>query len=77
MSGLIWFVQVVQYPLFAAVHAGGFRASHSGHMPLTQQVVVLPMVIATVTSIAPVWMVEDSILRVLRLPGAALWFDAT
>lgn len=31
MVGLIWSVQVVQYPLFASVGAG-FRAYHQGHM---------------------------------------------
>jgi len=39
MAGLIWFVQVVHYPLFAQVGAGGFTAYEARHMRLTGWVV--------------------------------------
>lgn len=39
MTGLIWFVQVVHYPLFGAVGAAGFGAYHAGHTARTTLVV--------------------------------------
>ena len=39
MTGLIWFVQVVHYPLFAAVGATAFPAYHAAHTRLTTLVV--------------------------------------
>lgn len=39
MTGLIWFVQVVHYPLFAAVGAGGFAAYERAHQQRTSLVV--------------------------------------
>lgn len=44
MTGIIWLVQVVQYPLFAAVGKEAFAAYHSGH---TRQIafVVLPVML--------------------------------
>jgi hypothetical protein len=39
MTGLIWFVQVVHYPLMGAVGASGFAAYHAAHSRLTTLVV--------------------------------------
>ncbi len=39
MAGLIWFVQVVHYPLFAAVGSDGFAAYEADHQRLTSYVV--------------------------------------
>jgi hypothetical protein len=39
MAGLIWFVQVVHYPLFAAVGSADFGAYHRAHARLTTMVV--------------------------------------
>jgi len=39
MTGLIWFVQVVHYPLMAGVGAPGFAAYHAAHSRLTTLVV--------------------------------------
>lgn len=39
MTGLIWFVQVVHYPLMSAVGASGFAAYHAAHSRLTTLVV--------------------------------------
>ena len=44
MTGLIWFVQLVHYPLFAAVGAGEFRAYHAAHSKRTT-LVVLPVML--------------------------------
>ena len=45
MTGLIWFVQVVHYPLAALVGAGEFRAYQAAHMARTGLVVGPPMLI--------------------------------
>lgn len=39
MAGLIWFVQVVHYPLFTAVGAAGFSHYEQQHQRLTSYVV--------------------------------------
>jgi hypothetical protein len=43
LTGVIWFVQVVHYPLFAGVGAAGFRDYHTAHTRLTTPVVAAPM----------------------------------
>lgn len=45
MTGLIWFVQVVHYPLFGAVDPATFPAYHREHMRLTT-LVVGPLMLA-------------------------------
>lgn len=44
MTGLIWFVQVVHYPLFGAVGDEHFQKYVNAHCNLTGMVVILPMV---------------------------------
>ena len=43
MVGLIWFVQVVHYPLFGSVGREGFAGYSQAHSRLTGFVVGLPM----------------------------------
>lgn len=43
LTGLIWFVQVVHYPIFSRVSPESFSAFHAAHMHLTGRVVILPM----------------------------------
>ena len=50
MTGLIWFVQVVHYPLFAAVGASEFPAYSRLHQSLTTLVVGPPMLVEAVTA---------------------------
>ena len=45
MTGLIWFVQVVHYPLFGAIDVAAFPAYHREHLRLTT-VVVGPLMLA-------------------------------
>lgn len=56
MTGLIWFVQVVHYPLLGRVDAGSFRAYHADHTRLTGRVVFVPMVVELLSSL---WLVGD------------------
>ena len=51
MSGLIWFVQIVHYPLFAAVGAHGFSAYADEHVRLTTAVVAGPMLVEMMTGL--------------------------
>lgn len=44
MVGVIWFVQVVHYPLLALVGVDGFHRYQDGHQKLTTLVVGVPMV---------------------------------
>jgi hypothetical protein len=50
MTGVIWFVQVVHYPLFDRVELEAFRRYHSEHTRATAFVVVLPMILELLTS---------------------------
>ena len=56
MVGLIWFVQVVHYPLFASVGADGFAAYEARHQTLTSFVVGPPMALE---GVAALWLVFD------------------
>lgn len=51
MIGLIWFVQVVHYPLFAAVGEAGFEHYAREHQRRTTWVVALPMGVEAATSV--------------------------
>jgi hypothetical protein len=55
MTGLIWFVQVVHYPLFRAVGAGDFVAYEAAHVRLTTFVVGPLMLLEAGTAL---WMVS-------------------
>lgn len=56
MVGLIWFVQVVHYPLFVGVGESAFVAYEERHRVLTSWVVGLPMAVEGVTT---VWLFLD------------------
>ena len=68
MTGLIWFVQVVHYPLLGRVDAASFGAYHADHTRLTGRVVFVPMVVELLTS---VWLIID---RPTGLSPALAWF---
>ena len=51
MTGLIWFVQVVHYPLFAHVGQAGFAAYAREHQRRTTWVVALPMLLEAGTAV--------------------------
>ena len=45
LTGLIWFVQIVHYPIFRKVPASHFGAYHAAHTLTTGQVVAVPMLV--------------------------------
>ncbi len=68
MAGLIWFVQVVHYPLFAHVGAAGFAAYERLHSRNTTWVVGPPMLVELGTAI----LVALSVGNPLSWAGLAL-----
>lgn len=64
MTGLIWFVQIVHYPLFDGVGAESFLNYVEKHRELTSIVVAGPMVIEITTAmlLALTWKHSDSTL---------------
>lgn len=55
MAGLIWFVQVVHYPLFAGVGRPEFPAYEQRHTKLVTWVVAPPMLIEGMTALLLFW----------------------
>jgi hypothetical protein len=55
MVGVIWFVQVVHYPLFSRVGQAAFPEYEHHHVRRTGWVVGLPMLVELATAIAIVW----------------------
>jgi hypothetical protein len=65
MVGIIWFVQLVQYPLFAEAGAAEFRVFHAAHVRRITWVV------------APLMLLEGATgLYVLVVPPGARWLPA-
>ena len=70
MVGLIWFVQIVHYPLFSRVGADNFRAYAESHSRLTTWIVGPPMLLEAFTA---------ALLLVVRpesVPAALAWIGA-
>jgi hypothetical protein len=50
LLGLVWFVQVVHYPLFALVGRDGWTAYEAAHRTRTTAVVAVPMLLQLATA---------------------------
>lgn len=72
MTGLIWFVQVVHYPLFALVGSAGFAAYESAHAARTTLVVGPPMLLELATTVFLLSLPEGAVPRSAAWTGAAL-----
>jgi len=57
MFGLIWFVQVVHYPLFGNVGTSGYTTYQAEHQRRTTFVVLPLMLVEIVTSVVIAWKV--------------------
>ncbi len=57
MVGIIWFVQVVHYPLFSLVGQAAFSEYERHHTRRTGWVVAVPMLVELGTAMAVVWYV--------------------
>jgi hypothetical protein len=72
MVGVIWFVQVVHYPLFAKVGATGFAAYSRTHSRLTGFVVGPPMLVEAATAVALVVYRPEGVSALLAWTGLVL-----
>jgi len=55
MVGVIWFVQVVHYPLFAKVGASDFAAYEKEHVRRTGWLLMVPMLLELALSVWAAW----------------------
>lgn len=67
LTGIIWFVQIAHYPLFAEVGDDRWDAYHREHSRRTTWVVIAPMTLDLLTSVA---------LVLERPPQVAAWLAA-
>lgn len=72
MVGLIWFVQVVHYPLFSQVGRAEFQNYERLHQQRTTSVVLPLMVTEAATSMALLWIRPSGIPLIPVASGAAL-----
>ncbi len=72
MVGLIWFVQLVHYPLFAAVGSGGFAEYEQLHQRRTSFVVGPLMAAEGATAVWLAVAPPDGLSRILPLLGLAV-----
>lgn len=71
MAGLIWFVQIVHYPLFARVGKAHFQSYEQEHQKRTGVIVAPLMLIELIVSIVLVVRVAEAVLP-FALIGLAL-----
>ena len=72
MVGVIWFVQIVHYPLFSRVGVSGFAAYSGAHSRLTGLVVGPPMLVEAATAVALVIRTPPGISASLAWTGLVL-----
>jgi hypothetical protein len=51
MTGVIWLVQVIHYPLFKYVGEHTFKDYHKGHLQKTSLVIAIPMILELATAL--------------------------
>jgi hypothetical protein len=72
MVGVIWFVQIVHYPLFGNVGREGFAAYSQAHSRLTGLVVGPPMLLEAATAVALVVRTPQGVPFALPFVGLLL-----
>ncbi|CAA9432232.1 MAG: hypothetical protein-transmembrane region and signal peptide prediction [uncultured Rubrobacteraceae bacterium] len=72
MVGVIWFVQVVHYPLFARVGSERFDVYSEAHSRLTTYVVGPPMLVEAATALLLVFRRPEGVPLAATLIGLAL-----
>lgn len=72
MVGVIWFVQIVHYPLLVYVGRAESAAYEQAHTRRTAWVVAPPMLIELVTGILLLWIRPASVSLTQAFLGAAL-----
>lgn len=72
MTGLIWFVQVVHYPLFSLVGSDVFARYEHAHTTRTTLVVGPPMLLELATTVMLLGLTSDAVPRGATWTGAAV-----
>ena len=72
MVGVIWFVQVVHYPLFGNVGIESFTAYSEDHSRLTTYVVGPPMLLEAATTALLIFLPPEPVPALLPWAGAVL-----
>ncbi|MBI1372212.1 MAG: hypothetical protein GC159_05550 [Phycisphaera sp.] len=72
MAGLIWWVQLVHYPLFANVGRDAFGAYHARHMHRATWAVGPGMLVELVTAFTLLAMATAPAVQLLTITGAIL-----
>ncbi len=62
MTGVIWFVQMVHYPIFLKVTPSSFTEFHQAHTVWTGRVVMLPMILELIGATGLLWIRWESSL---------------
>ena len=78
MIGLIWFVQVVHYPLMKNVGSRGFRDYEKSHMSRTTRLVVPLMLLELGTNLLLFWRpgaLNRNVVAIGLLLLAAIWLS--
>lgn len=73
LTGLIWLVQVVNYPLFAQV-LSGFESYHQHHVKKISLVVALPMLAEAFSGVLLLWFPYPGISQNILWAGVVLIF---
>lgn len=72
MVGVIWFVQIIHYPLFAHIGTADFVAYEQAHARRTVWVVGPPMLIELITGILLLWVRPAGVTLTHSMLGVAL-----
>lgn len=79
MCGLIWFVQIVHYPLFARTEGEGSKVFADDNQARTARVVIPFMLVEGLTAAALAWSPPPGLPRWLTIAGlvlvVALWLS--
>lgn len=73
MAGVIWLVQLVQYPMFAAIDRAAFRRHHAFHVSAITRVVLPPMLLELALAIWFAWRRADAASLAGLALAALLW----
>jgi hypothetical protein len=75
MAGLIWFVQIVHYPLFARVGHAGFPEYERWHARRTGWVVAGPMLAELAAAVTIIWCIGGALAWIGAGLLAVIWFS--
>jgi len=72
MTGIIWLIQIIHYPLFKLVGDKNFNSYHKFHIRKTSVVIAAPMTLEALTAAYLIFFVNEYRSNVLFLTSLAL-----